>query len=625
MNTTKTIKTGRIVPSKTNRKSFDQGALEELAESIRRQGILQTPMVRPAGPDRYELVYGERRWRAAKIAGLTEIECDVRELSDEEAREIQIIENLHREDVDPLEEAAGYKELLGLRGEGSEEPRYTITKIAERIHKSRGYVIQRLLLIHAPRPLAAALRAGKVSAKVAEAVCAVCDRDGREAVAKAAIAQGLNVDQVRDIVRRDYQRSLKGAPFMREDAELVPSAGACVDCPYMVGPDGDRAAPGDSRALCGSPRCFEAKVLALWTREASVYEKKGHAPVDGREVFTPQGGVSYDSSFLRYDAPPPVDMLKSNADYDQMPTWAEMLPGFAYRVAMNPKTYKIERLIGIGEALTGAVSAGKGAKFREAVLRRYGAIAERREVGGGDAEASTEVAEGAAEAQRGAAPEAMMDAAKRVDAFAKKGYPKACEFTHSVSAACGRVLWAILTVAMRNNLVRWGLLTKGEAARMAEGFALTPERFAPVFYAAFASDVPNPEDRLQLLEEFAVTVRSDNEPDSVEAVIVEGEDDPLAWALICGDEGSEFAFYSEGTGWINANDEVVCEERSVLGVRVPEHPPAYRPIYYDELPEEDDTEVEVQLLDGRIVGPVPVSEAKLLTVVAWDYATTEVE
>jgi ParB family chromosome partitioning protein len=121
------------------RKRFEEGPLRELAESIRTHGVLQPLVVRPLG-EGWEVVAGERRWRAAKLAGIGEVPVVVRELNDVQAAEVQILENLQREDIAPMEEAAGFKRLIDLGA-------YTPDTLAERLGKSRSHVYGRLRLL----------------------------------------------------------------------------------------------------------------------------------------------------------------------------------------------------------------------------------------------------------------------------------------------------------------------------------------------------------------------------------------------------------------------------------------------------------------------------------------------
>jgi ParB/RepB/Spo0J family partition protein len=125
------------------RLAFDQETLDELAASIREHGVLQPILVRPVGPNTYQLIAGERRWRASKLAGLESIPALIEEIDDDTALEISIIENLQREDISPLDEAAMYDRMVSEHG-------YSIRKLADKLGKDKGYVENRLRLADAP-------------------------------------------------------------------------------------------------------------------------------------------------------------------------------------------------------------------------------------------------------------------------------------------------------------------------------------------------------------------------------------------------------------------------------------------------------------------------------------------
>lgn len=138
------------------RKDFDDAALEELSASLKRSGVLQPVVVRRQGPDRYQLVVGERRWRAAKLAGLATIPAVIREVGDPESLELALVENLLREDLNPIEEAEAYQRLLAEFG-------WTQEQLAERVGKDRSSVANCLRLLRLPAEIQADLRAGRLS------------------------------------------------------------------------------------------------------------------------------------------------------------------------------------------------------------------------------------------------------------------------------------------------------------------------------------------------------------------------------------------------------------------------------------------------------------------------------
>src|SRR5580700_4799114 len=140
----KEISVSAITPNpRQPRRTFDEDALEELAESIRQVGLLQPVVVRAAGPDRFELIMGERRWRASQRAGLTEIGAIVKQTQDNDLLRDALIENLHRQQLDPLEEAAAYQQLLDDFGATHEQ-------LAQKIGRSRPHISNTLRLLNLP-------------------------------------------------------------------------------------------------------------------------------------------------------------------------------------------------------------------------------------------------------------------------------------------------------------------------------------------------------------------------------------------------------------------------------------------------------------------------------------------
>lgn len=173
------------------RKRFNQAALEQLAASIRSVGVLQPILVHKNGA-RYSIIAGERRWRAARIAGLTEIPAIVRDMETTLRYEAALIENLQRDDLNPVEEAMAVKGLM-------EQCGYTQEAVAERIGKSRPAVANLLRLLNLPEEILAMLEEGKLSAGHARALVTIEDRLMQLRLANLAIAQGWSVRQMEKI------------------------------------------------------------------------------------------------------------------------------------------------------------------------------------------------------------------------------------------------------------------------------------------------------------------------------------------------------------------------------------------------------------------------------------------
>lgn len=177
------------------RTRFDEETMSALAASIRELGVLQPVLVRPVGDDAYELIAGERRWRAAHRAGLQTIPVLVKELeTDAHSLEQALVENLHREDLGPLEEAAAYQQLIDDFG-------MTHEQVATRVGKSRATVTNTLRLLQLPTGVQRALADGAISAGHARALLATPDRSLQEALVGRIVAEGLTVRAVEETVR----------------------------------------------------------------------------------------------------------------------------------------------------------------------------------------------------------------------------------------------------------------------------------------------------------------------------------------------------------------------------------------------------------------------------------------
>ncbi len=172
------------------RKDFEPEALQALADSIRQKGVIQPLIVRPAG-DIYEIVAGERRWRAAQMAQAHDVPVVIRDLDDTEVLEIAIIENIQREDLNAIEEALGIRQLMDRFG-------HTQEKIAEALSKSRSHIANLLRLLALPEPVQAMVRDGQISAGHARALIGT---GNPEALARRVAAQGLSVREVERLVR----------------------------------------------------------------------------------------------------------------------------------------------------------------------------------------------------------------------------------------------------------------------------------------------------------------------------------------------------------------------------------------------------------------------------------------
>lgn len=292
-------------------------AVDDLAASIRAEGRVLEPLLvrprianilRPDEHDGYEIVFGHRRLRAAEAAGLATVPCMVRALTDAEARSAQIAENLERDDVHPLEEAASFRALVDDDG-------LTPDQIAERYGKSRSYVYGRLKLLHLHPEVRAACLAGEVGAEVA-LLLARLRTEKLQAKALAAIKADYHCKlddggkasyrHVQELLNERFTLALKDAIFDTVDALLLPDAGACTTCPKRTAnaPEYDDITHGEKLPsyskrhhgpeVCTDPDCFDEKKKAHLALRAKELEAKGKTVVAGnaaRAAISAKGDV----------------------------------------------------------------------------------------------------------------------------------------------------------------------------------------------------------------------------------------------------------------------------------------------------------------------------------------------
>lgn len=285
-----------IAPSPTNpRKHFDPAKLQELADSIAASGVHQPILLRPLPAARledtlrearaqkrpapeYELVAGERRWRACQLAGVAEIPAMIRPMTDAQALEAQVIENLQREDVTELEEAEGYQILMETVGINADE-------VGQRIGKSRSYVYGRLKILNLCEAGRQALREDKLDFSCGLYIA----RIPNEQLQLKALEWATDPDYygerpsaraVQQHVRQNFMLQLAAAKFDTADADLCPAAGACTSCPHRTGANPDLFADVNSADVCTNPPCYHAK------EEAHALQLRERAQAMGAEVIT---------------------------------------------------------------------------------------------------------------------------------------------------------------------------------------------------------------------------------------------------------------------------------------------------------------------------------------------------
>ncbi|MDE1155330.1 MAG: ParB/RepB/Spo0J family partition protein [Acidobacteriaceae bacterium] len=257
--------------STTNpRRTFEERALQELAESIRTQGVLSPLLVRPVTENGFEIIAGARRYRAAQMAEVPTVPVRIINLSDAEAVEMSIVENLQRKDVHPMEEAQGFRALLDL-----EEPKYSIEQISARVGKNPAFIAARLKLTDLVPSAVEAFYADTIGVGHA-LLLAKLPADQQEAALKACFKESytngtskptrilLPVRSLQFWVESNVLLMLKDAPFNKRDEHLVAIAGSCADCAKRTGHNkllfsDDLGRHGDQ---CTDPSCYSAKLQA---------------------------------------------------------------------------------------------------------------------------------------------------------------------------------------------------------------------------------------------------------------------------------------------------------------------------------------------------------------------------
>jgi ParB/RepB/Spo0J family partition protein len=284
----------QIVPSPTNKRRIRQEKLQELADNIKANGVMQPILVRPIGkdgralfnagddatPDHYEIVAGERRWRASQLAGENMIPAIVRELLDLDALQLQVFENLHRDDLHPMEEAEAFDQLLK---KSQDLVGLSVDELALKVHKSRSYVYASLKLLDLCTYARDAFFDGKIGKETAVLVARIPGEKLQTRAVKEIIEgtirtgyEPMSFRKAKDHVISNYTLSLSKAPFDTTDKELVPKAGNCTMCMKRSGNCPEDFPEIKSADVCTSPDCFAEK------REAHIKRIAG----EGKRVIS---------------------------------------------------------------------------------------------------------------------------------------------------------------------------------------------------------------------------------------------------------------------------------------------------------------------------------------------------
>ncbi|WP_445454084.1 ParB/RepB/Spo0J family partition protein [Flavobacterium sp. 25HG05S-40] len=318
----KMIRIEEIVVSTTNpRKTFEEKALQELTESIKEHGILQPILVRPVPPlnsnnkAKYELVCGERRYRASVKAGLETIPCNVRDLTHDEAFEMQIVENLERKDVHPLDEADAFKRML-------DSGKYSMFDIAAKMAKTESFIAQRLKLVDLIEEIRTDFLAGYLGIGHAVLIARCTAEKQMEIYDDAKPWNGStddpNYGTLSDIKEKteDDTTELSTAKFDINDDKLLKDCGACTNCPKRSGANPVLFADMQDD-VCFDSTCFEKKTQAVFHKEVARIIN------DGEQVVFIAGYSKPDDFIIQLCKQFGVKILKQYDEWNTPPRLSE--------------------------------------------------------------------------------------------------------------------------------------------------------------------------------------------------------------------------------------------------------------------------------------------------------------
>ncbi|MGE3346087.1 MAG: ParB/RepB/Spo0J family partition protein [Ramlibacter sp.] len=298
LNTVQLVDLSRIVESETQpRKVYKPGPLAELAESIKAAGVMQPILLRPItrqadaeATELMEIVYGHRRFRGAQMAGLAAIPATVRELTNEQAELLQALENLHREDLDPIEEAESYRDHMARQG-------LTAAQMGECVKKSRTHVYNQLQLLKLCPEGQDLVRARTIGPEIGVQVARLVTHDlQREALEEIVTTRTYGGDEdepsievmsnreVQRLIDTNYSKHLSDAIFDRQDMFLVPDRPDCHSCPQRAGNMPEANAKGPRADLCGNPECFGNKTKAHLAAVAESARAQGGTVIAAEEA-----------------------------------------------------------------------------------------------------------------------------------------------------------------------------------------------------------------------------------------------------------------------------------------------------------------------------------------------------
>jgi ParB/RepB/Spo0J family partition protein len=328
--------------SPTNpRKFFDAEKLKQLGETIKSQGFLQKLLVRP-WPGRanvFEIVDGERRWRAAKSIGVEMVPVDVRQLTDAQVIEIQLVAGDTGEPLTPLEEGEGFKTALGLK-DAKGEAVFSLRSLAEKLGCSKSHIEQRIDLLRLPPNVRDWVSSGSLAPRTANLLARIPDAESRDKAIQDIVfpkhrEDPLPYKEAEAVIHERYMVALRGTPFDLNDETLGgPEAGkpiACNRCPLKTGNNLERFGDVKDKNTCTNPGCYRAKCNAAWDRTAAKAKAAGQRVLtdeESTEVFeknSPTVQIAFSSPYVDVDSKPTYRHVPNEVEDKNLPTWRELI------------------------------------------------------------------------------------------------------------------------------------------------------------------------------------------------------------------------------------------------------------------------------------------------------------
>jgi ParB/RepB/Spo0J family partition protein len=264
------LRLSQIVPSRTNKRRIRQDKLQELADNIKANGVMQPILVRPIGkdgrpmlnedpdvsPDHYEIVAGERRFRASQLADQPSIPAMVRELHDLDALQLQVFENLHRDDLHPMEEAEAFEQL---HKKSQDLIGLSVDELALKVHKSRSYIYASLKLLELCTYARDAFFDGKIGKETSVLVARIPGEKLQTQAVKEIVEREMSFRTIKQYIRERFTLDLAEAPWDMHSKTIAPKAGCCFSCPKRSGNYPELCTDIESPDVCTDPDCYAAK------------------------------------------------------------------------------------------------------------------------------------------------------------------------------------------------------------------------------------------------------------------------------------------------------------------------------------------------------------------------------